>query len=194
VGDDLRRVHWPSTARRDELMVRHDVMPWQARTTVVLDVRRASHTAASLERAVSAAASVVTSAAEAQHLVRFLASDGADSSLGSGGAHKDGIMEHLARADVVGHGSLRQVFDSLAMGGQGGMLVTVLGRATIGELDTLARLHRSFRVVVAVVTEAPTPAPSPLQGRLVRVDATREGSFGPSWTTMVRAARTEVFA
>ena len=58
VGDDLRRVHWPSTARRDELMVRHDEMPWQDRTTVVLDVRRASHTAASLERAVSAAASV----------------------------------------------------------------------------------------------------------------------------------------
>src|SRR5262249_37065744 len=43
VGDDLRRVHWPSTARRDELMVRHDEMPWQDRTTVVLDVRRASH-------------------------------------------------------------------------------------------------------------------------------------------------------
>ena len=43
-------------ARRDELMVRHEEMPWQDRTTVVLDVRRASHTAASLERAVSAAA------------------------------------------------------------------------------------------------------------------------------------------
>ena len=39
VGDDLRRVHWPSTARHDELMVRQDELPWQGRTTVLLDVR-----------------------------------------------------------------------------------------------------------------------------------------------------------
>src|SRR5207245_397722 len=40
VGDDLRRVHWPSTARLDELMIRQQEMPWQGRATVVLDVRR----------------------------------------------------------------------------------------------------------------------------------------------------------
>ena len=44
VGDDLRRVHWPSTARRDELIVRQDERHWQGRTTVLLDVRRAVHT------------------------------------------------------------------------------------------------------------------------------------------------------
>ncbi len=39
VGDDLRRVHWPSTARHDELMVRQDELPWQGRATVLVDVR-----------------------------------------------------------------------------------------------------------------------------------------------------------
>ena len=194
VGDDLRRVHWPSTARRDELMVRHDEMPWQARTTVVLDVRRASHTAASLERAVSAAASVMTAAARAQHLTRFLASDDVDTALGSGIAHTEGIMEYLARVETVGHGSLRYVFDTLARGGQGGVLVTVLGKATPGELDTLARLHRSFRTVIAIVTEAPIPFPSPIQARLVRIDATRDGSFPAHWASMVRGDRAEVSA
>ena len=43
VGDDLRRVHWPSTARHDELMVRQDELPWQGRATVLLDVRRGAH-------------------------------------------------------------------------------------------------------------------------------------------------------
>jgi uncharacterized protein (DUF58 family) len=194
VGDDLRRVHWPSTARRDELMMRHDEMPWQARTTVVLDVRRASHSAASLERAVSAAASVMTAAARAQHLTRFLASDSVDSSLGSGIAHTEGIMEYLARVETVGHGSLRYVFETLARGGQGGVLVTVLGKATPGELDTLARLHRSFRTVIAIVTEAPIPFPSPIQARLVRIDATRDGSFPAHWASMVRGDRAEVSA
>src|SRR5947208_3367232 len=31
VGDDLRRVHWPSTARHGDLMIRQDEMPWQGR-------------------------------------------------------------------------------------------------------------------------------------------------------------------
>ena len=31
VGDDLRRVHWPSSARHDELMVRQDEIPWHGR-------------------------------------------------------------------------------------------------------------------------------------------------------------------
>jgi uncharacterized protein (DUF58 family) len=192
VGDDLRRVHWPSTARRDELMVRHDEMPWQDRTTVVLDVRRASHTAASLERAVSAAASVITATAREQHLTRFLASDGVDSNLGTGMAHSEAILEYLARLEAVGHGSFRQILDTLTRSPQGGVLVAVLGRATSGELDTMARLHRSFRTVIAVVSEGPIPPPTPLQARLVRVDATRDNTFATSWGSMVRTTRTEV--
>ncbi|MGH9086046.1 MAG: DUF58 domain-containing protein, partial [Acidimicrobiales bacterium] len=43
VGDDLRRVHWPSSARHDELLVRQNELPWQGRTTVLLDVRKAAH-------------------------------------------------------------------------------------------------------------------------------------------------------
>jgi uncharacterized protein (DUF58 family) len=194
VGDDLRRVHWRSTARMDELMVRHDEMPWQARTTVVLDARRAAHTATSLERAVSAAASVVSAVAREQHLVRFVASDGVDSSLGTGLAHTEAIMEHLARVEAVGHGSFRQALDAMGGSGYGGVLVAVLGRATPGELDTLTRLHRSFRTVIAVITEAPLPATTPLQSRLVRVDATRDGNFALGWASMVSGARMEVSA
>ena len=38
-GDDLRRVHWRSTARVGELMVRREEQPWESRATVVLDTR-----------------------------------------------------------------------------------------------------------------------------------------------------------
>ena len=61
-------------------------------------------------------------------------------------------------------------------------------------LLVLMRLRRTFRMVVAVVSEPPVPEPSPLQSRLTRVDNTREGAFGPSWGTMVRSIRTEVVA
>jgi uncharacterized protein (DUF58 family) len=62
-GDDLRMVHWPSTARTDKLMVRQLEMPWQAEATVFCDTRagvsRGSGPDSSVEKAISAAASVV---------------------------------------------------------------------------------------------------------------------------------------
>ncbi|MER6878609.1 DUF58 domain-containing protein, partial [Amycolatopsis sp. NPDC000673] len=61
-GDDMRKVHWRSTARRDEIMVRIEERPWRGGTTVLLDHRAAAHhgsgPTASLEWAVSFAASV----------------------------------------------------------------------------------------------------------------------------------------
>ena len=39
-GDDLRRVHWRSSAKLGELMVRREEQPWQSRATLFLDNRR----------------------------------------------------------------------------------------------------------------------------------------------------------
>ncbi len=62
-GDELRRVHWRSTARHDELMVRLEERPWRGGITVLLDRRDGAHrghgAGASLEFAISLAASVV---------------------------------------------------------------------------------------------------------------------------------------
>src|SRR5207249_11446891 len=73
VGDDLRRVHWPSTARLDELMIRQNEMPWQARVTVLLDGRRRAHSGESLGLAASAAASTVAACCQLGSLVGLVA-------------------------------------------------------------------------------------------------------------------------
>ena len=61
-GDELRRVHWRSSAKMGELMVRREEQPWQSRATLFLDNRLRAHRgqgiASSLEAAVSAAASI----------------------------------------------------------------------------------------------------------------------------------------
>ncbi|MHA6630130.1 DUF58 domain-containing protein [Pseudonocardia sichuanensis] len=61
-GDELRRVHWRSSARHDELMVRLEERPWRGGMTLLLDRRDAAHRGrgadSSLEFAVSLAASV----------------------------------------------------------------------------------------------------------------------------------------
>lgn len=61
IGDDLRRIHWPSTARTGRLMIRQDEAGRRASATVFLDTRRAVYGGEQdLERAVSAAASIGT--------------------------------------------------------------------------------------------------------------------------------------
>jgi uncharacterized protein (DUF58 family) len=58
-GDELRRIHWPSSAKTGDLMVRNEEAPWQAEATVLLDNRTRSHRlSGDLELAISVAASV----------------------------------------------------------------------------------------------------------------------------------------
>jgi uncharacterized protein (DUF58 family) len=79
-GDDLRRVHWKSTARRDELMVRVEERPWRGGTTVLLDRRLGAHRGhgpgSSLEWAVSFCASVCLHLHHAGQQVRLVTEDG----------------------------------------------------------------------------------------------------------------------
>src|SRR5919112_1832725 len=75
-GDDLRRVHWRSTARTGELMVRREEQPRQMRATVLLDTRDTGHRgegpASSFEWAVSAAASAAVHFTQQGYGVRML--------------------------------------------------------------------------------------------------------------------------
>jgi uncharacterized protein (DUF58 family) len=56
-GDDLRRVHWSSTAKRDRYMIRQEETPWHTKATIVLD-DRGSRPPELFERVVEAAASL----------------------------------------------------------------------------------------------------------------------------------------
>lgn len=77
-GDELRRVHWPATAHRGELMVRQEDRPARRRALLILDSRSGAYpgsgTRASFEWAVSAIASVARHLA-AQGFVIHLLSD-----------------------------------------------------------------------------------------------------------------------
>lgn len=93
VGDDLRRVHWASTARVGELMVRQDEAPWQAPPVVVLDERASVHTPASFERAVEAVASLVVMFEQRQVPFEAVRSSGHPLDPGWG---LDAVLEQLA--------------------------------------------------------------------------------------------------
>lgn len=69
IGDDLRRVHWASTARRGELQVRSDERAGMRPASVLVDLPADP---AALEWTVSLAASMAIALLEAGHPVRLL--------------------------------------------------------------------------------------------------------------------------
>ncbi|MEA2972448.1 MAG: hypothetical protein QOG82_906 [Actinomycetota bacterium] len=182
-GDDLRRVHWPSTARRDEIMIRQNEVPWQGRATIVLDIRARLHTDASLEAAVSAAASVITACWQHGSVVRLVTTDGVDSGFGSGPGHLEVILARLAVLVPVGDAG--PGLDSLGPNRavDGAVAVVTTSAADPPDLDRLARLGRSPSAVTLVAFAGrrarPEGAPWPGVGHVVAVAANQ--AFASVW-------------
>jgi uncharacterized protein (DUF58 family) len=194
MGDDLRRVHWPSTARLDDLMIKQLEMPWQGRATVLLDNRRGPHTAASFELAVSAAASIVTACWGRGSLVRLVSTGGLDSGFAAGQRHIESIMEKLATIELTADDRLDAVLAGLRGAGNAGALAAIVTASVPPtELETIARLQRRFGSLTVVVFE-----PSSYGGAAVRamrpaatasgevvVRVTGDAPFGDAWNRLL---------
>ena len=167
-GDDLRRVHWPSTARRDEIMIRQNEVPWQGRATIVLDIRARVHTDASLEAAVSAAASVVTACWQHGSVVRLVTTDGVDSGFGSGAGHLELVLARLAVLEPTADDAV--MLDSLGPRRtvDGAVAVVTTTSVESADLDRLTRLGRMPSAVTLVAFE----------GRRARPDTVRWPAIG----------------
>ncbi|WP_197289171.1 DUF58 domain-containing protein [Nocardia sp. NRRL S-836] len=76
-GDDLRRLHWATSARTGTLMIREDADPARPHLAVLLDDNAAAYPdPGRFEEAVEVAASLVTSALEQGHPVRLMTTSG----------------------------------------------------------------------------------------------------------------------
>ena len=118
-GDDIRRIHWRTTARLGSPVVRQFDQPWQHRTTVLLDVRRLRPRRGILERAVSAAASVLQMAADRHELVR-LVTTGRDSGFVPAAEQVGGLLDQLAEVTPDSRGTLSGTAGSLTTGHRDG--------------------------------------------------------------------------
>ncbi|WP_405944834.1 DUF58 domain-containing protein [Streptomyces sp. NBC_01020] len=163
-GDDLRRVHWRSTARYGELMVRREEQPQRARCTVLLDTRRTAYQGAgpdsAFEWAVSGAASALVHVLERGFSVRLLTDTGSsvpgEGSGGFAGATQESadsaglMMDTLA---VVGHSDgagLSRSYDVLR-GGNEGLLVAFFGSLDEEQAAVAARMRQRSGAAVAFV-------------------------------------------
>ncbi|CAL9287589.1 DUF58 domain-containing protein [Streptomyces sp. SudanB25_2051] len=163
-GDDLRRVHWRSTARYGELMVRREEQPQQARCTVLLDTRATAYESggpdSSFEWAVSGAASAVTHLLERGYAVRLLTDTG-DTLPGDGyvapgheAADTAGLMmDALAVVDHSGEADLGRAHDVLRAAGGEGLLVAFFGDLDGAQAELASRMRRRSGTAVAFVRD-----------------------------------------
>ncbi|NLU67638.1 DUF58 domain-containing protein [Streptomyces sp. HNM0574] len=191
-GDDLRRVHWRSTARHGELMVRREEQPRQARCTLLLDTRRVAYAGSGpgspFEWAVSGAASVALHLHERGYAVRLMteagpAVPGPEGGLlaGSGADAAGLLLDTLAAVEHSAEPGLERAVDLLRHGaggpGETGPLLAFLGTLDEAQATALAGLrHRTGHAVAFVAglpdAEGPPYATGGPGGGSSPVDAT----------------------
>ncbi|MGE3287953.1 MAG: DUF58 domain-containing protein [Pseudonocardia sp.] len=201
LGDELRRVHWRSTARHDELMVRLEERPWRGAITVLLDRRDVAHrgrgTASSLEFAVELVASICVHLIRRGEPVTLVFEDGSfptGSEPSAGSAAADAILDVLAAVRPSARGDLGG--PALAHGD----VLAVLGAAEPAQLDALVAAcpGAGHAVLLDVATWDPattTAAPpvDPAASALRRADwhvtvAGADSTPGRAWEDLLHTA------
>lgn len=198
-GDDLRRVHWRSTARYGELMVRREEQPQRARCTVLLDTRAVAYEGAgpdsAFEWAVSGAASVLVHMLERGFSVRLLTDTGTsvpgEGSDGFAGVNQESadaaglMMDTLAVVDHSDEDGLSRAFDVLR-GGNEGLLVAFLGDLDEEQAAVLARMRQRSGGALAFLLDSgtwlrePAGVPGPADNGEERLRMLREAG----WTAL----------
>jgi len=156
-GDDLRKVHWRSTAHRGKLMVRQDEAPQHPQASLVLDLRAARHLghgpASSLEYAVTAAASIAMHLAARSYAITLLTGP-----LTAPPRAITGLLalEQLAAAAPIrDEAVLAPLWQQLATGTAGhGTLLVVATVPNASELRQMVRAGRGFPARTALLIDA----------------------------------------
>lgn len=161
-GDDLRRVHWRSTARRGELMVRREEQHWQSSGTLFLDTRRRAHwgdgPAGTFERAVSVTASIGVHLVRTGMRLRYVTDVGEElpAAASADGAFEGLLLDALAvvrrsPGDALPAEALAPGAAGAGGGERGGLVIAVFGALSAEDAGTVAsRWPGATRVAVLV--------------------------------------------
>ena len=187
IGDDLRRIHWPSVARRGRLMIRQDEASRRGTAALFLDTRVGALGAAgdpAFERAVSVAASISVLLSRAGFSVRLVTGGSAAITLG-----RDRTLEELAgvRHDHVS--TLAQMLTPMrAAAGADTTFVAVTAPPPANEIPLLTRAGGAFGPKLAVLIYPTDPAllPSASQAELEgRASVARLSLLRAGWDVIV---------
>jgi uncharacterized protein (DUF58 family) len=146
-GDGLHRVHWRSTARYGELMVRREEQHWRNTASLFLDTRRTAFPAAAgFELAVTAAASIGVQLSGEGMDARLVTDAG---EVPRQGTFRDTLLDTLAVIRPSRSPGLGTGIEALTTAG--GQIVAVLGVLTAEEARQLAAARRGTAPALALI-------------------------------------------
>ena len=159
-GDDLRKVHWRSSAKRGQLMIRQEERPWQARALLALDLRRGAHRGqgaqASFERTVSVAASIAVRLGASGYELALLTDDGRQVRPAGTADQATAVLDFLASVEPSRSTSVVPLADRLARATGEGLLIGVLTVPSAEEAAALARCRLGFAGALGLLIRADT--------------------------------------
>jgi len=190
-GDDPRLVHWRSTARTGQLMVREHVDTSRPTTTVVLDTRRAGWPADAergLDEACEVAASVVA-AVTAAGRPTALHAVGEDVTAARAAGAAD-LLDRLAALVVTDDGPPEVLAELAERAVPGGALVVVTGAIPERDLARLSAQRRRFSPVVLVSVDLGTAARADRAAGVTVLRADDALAVAAAWRALLGGGRT----
>jgi uncharacterized protein (DUF58 family) len=188
VGDELRHVHWRTTARVGELMVREHLDTSLPRLVILLDDRTVAHpggtagTADSFEAACEVAASIAMAAQREELPLALQTVSGAG--VGGDGRRVAAVRPYL---DLLAEARLREDGDDLAEATTrlrhrrpGDTLIFVTGPGRADDLGQVGSLRGAYPTVVVGALGGAESAPSPTEGMVV-LSAADGADFASEW-------------
>jgi uncharacterized protein (DUF58 family) len=168
-GDDVRRIHWPSTAHWGELMVRREEQSWDPSASIVLDSRAVAHAGRgmnnSIEWAISAAASIALHFLDDGFSVEIYEADGPLRITGSMGQHSSAsaelVISRLTDLRARPNATLHYAAESAASDRPGQLVVAILGRMNAEDANSLLRVRRNRAQGLALLLDVDTFADLP---------------------------------
>jgi uncharacterized protein (DUF58 family) len=184
-GDDPRRIHWRSTARAGELIVRESVDTMEPTVTIVLDTRSSVLAPEAFEHAVEVSASVAQSTIDSGRPGRVLVVGEDEAEVAAAGA--ESLLDRLAAAEQSDDTDPLRLLETVDRAARGGALVVVTGGGEPGLQARLAEQRRRFApVIVMCVVRADAAAPDPYRKPGIAVLHVRTGVEAASvWNQLV---------
>lgn len=178
IGDELRHVHWRTSARIGKLMVKEHLDTSLPTVAIAIDDRPDSWPQAEpFEAACEAAYSVLTACFRAEYHAALVPASGAVVS----GAGRDSYGDLLAELTPNASDSLGAYVSRLAAARHGDTLVWITGVEP--PTDRLAVLKRAYPTVIAVHLAPGLPTSATLAGGVPTIRAADGEQFAAAWNS-----------
>jgi uncharacterized protein (DUF58 family) len=197
IGDELRKVHWRTSARVGQLMVREDLDTSLPRIVVLVDDRRAAYRdvaddgSDNFESVCEAAASVLVAAVRADLVVELMLASG-ETGIGSGGHRATGkadarpMLDRLAEASPTAEpDALDTATKRLRQHRIGDTLIYLAGSGRPDDLAPVGALAPGYPTIVAGIFGDSVGVPATVPGMQVLAVADAE-EFAAGWDGLGR--------